>query len=261
MVGAGLVLLWRVVFSPAARAERREAPLSAWEIPLTSFLLFGCCVTLGAAFLAMLAATLARSLGFSSDAVVIASGAGAQLGMLIGALLGPVRIAGLVRPGENSRALLGGIATFLIALPLLLVTAAASDGLVRAAGLPTDKQDLLGMFARMESPGLLAAMIALAIVIAPLTEEVVFRAGIFRYLRTRLPHALALALPAVAFAALHVNWKTLAGLASLPPLVLLAVLFSLAYERTGHIGVPIVAHALFNLNTIACVLSGLVKPP
>ena len=53
------------------------------------------------------------------------------------------------------------------------------------------------------------------------------------------------------------NWKTLGGLSSLPPLVLLAVIFSLAYERTGRIGTPIVAHALFNLNSVLVILSGI----
>ena len=41
--------------------------------------------------------------------------------------------------------------------------------------------------------------------------------------------------------------------ASLAPLVVLAVAFSLAYERTGHIGTAIVAHALFNLNTVILI--------
>jgi membrane protease YdiL (CAAX protease family) len=34
------------------------------------------------------------------------------------------------------------------------------------------------------------------------------------------------------------------------------VIFSLAYERTGRIAVPIIAHGLFNLNTIILILAG-----
>jgi membrane protease YdiL (CAAX protease family) len=60
----------------------------------------------------------------------------------------------------------------------------------------------------------------------------------------------------VLFASLHVNWRTWEGLTSFVPLVLLAIMFSLAYERTGNIGTPIVAHALFNLNTIVLIFSG-----
>jgi hypothetical protein len=99
-------------------------------------------------------------------------------------------------------------------------------------------------------------MITLAVVIAPLTEELVFRAGLFRFLRSRAPHWLALGVSAVLFASLHVNWVTLEGLTSFVPLVALAVMFSLAYERTGKIGTAIVAHALFNLNTVVLIFSG-----
>jgi uncharacterized protein len=38
--------------------------------------------------------------------------------------------------------------------------------------------------------------------------------------------------------------------------VALAVIFSLAYERTGQIGTAIVAHALFNFHTVLLILSG-----
>ena len=102
-------------------------------------------------------------------------------------------------------------------------------------------------------------MIVLAVVVAPLTEELVFRAGLFRFLRGRVPRWLALVGPSLVFAMLHVDWSTLQGLASLAPLVVLAVVFSLAYERTGHIGTPIVAHACFTLNTIFVILSGAAK--
>jgi membrane protease YdiL (CAAX protease family) len=109
---------------------------------------------------------------------------------------------------------------------------------------------LIAMFADAKSPGLLAFMILLAVVIAPITEELLFRAGIFRYVRTRLPRWAALLIPSVLFGALHAN------LASFAPLVALGVVFSLAYARTGRIATTIVAHGLFNLNTIVLIFSG-----
>jgi membrane protease YdiL (CAAX protease family) len=146
-----------------------------------------------------------------------------------------------------------------VVLPLLLVTATLWEHALKLCGLPAEKQDLVGMFANADSPWVLAAMIVLAVVVAPVTEELVFRAGLFRFLRTRVPRWIALLGPSLFFAALHVNWSTLQGLASLAPLVVLAVVFSVAYERTGHIGTPIVAHACFNLNTIFVILSGASK--
>jgi len=94
-------------------------------------------------------------------------------------------------------------------------------------------------------------MIVLAAIVAPITEELIFRAGLFRYLRTRIPRALALILPALLFALLHGN------LAAFTPLCALGVFFALAYERTGSIAVPMIAHALFNLHTIVRVMAGI----
>jgi membrane protease YdiL (CAAX protease family) len=57
------------------------------------------------------------------------------------------------------------------------------------------------------------------------------------------------------FGALHGNW------AGFLPLALLGAGLALAYEATGDIRVTVVAHGLFNLNTILVVLSGLTQQP
>ena len=127
-----------------------------------------------------------------------------------------------------------------------------SSSLPRKTDLAATPYGILrGLFAGAKSPLLLGSLVALASIVAPITEELIFRAGLFRYARTRLPRWAALLLPAVLFGALHGN------LASFPQLVALGVIFSLAYERTGNIAVPMLAHALFNLNTIALILSGI----
>ena len=117
-----------------------------------------------------------------------------------------------------------------------------------ACGLPIERQDMIGRLAHAGSPALLIAMIVLATVTAPVTEELVFRAGFFRFFRTRLPRWAALLAPACLFAALHQNLATFA------PLVALGIIFSLAYERTGRIGTAMVAHGLFNAHTVALIL-------
>jgi hypothetical protein len=93
-------------------------------------------------------------------------------------------------------------------------------------------------------------MIALALVVAPVSEELVFRAGLFRFLRSRAPRWVAFAVSAGLFALLHGNWV------SSLPLFVLGLLFAAAYERTGRVAVPMLAHAFFNLNTLLLVLSG-----
>ena len=117
-------------------------------------------------------------------------------------------------------------------------------------GWPADAQELVDLLANADSAAVVALLVFLAIIVAPVTEEILFRAGLFRYLRTRTPRWLALILPGLIFGALHTN------LAAFIPLVVLGVILALAYEHTGSILTPIVAHALFNLNTILLVVAG-----
>jgi len=259
MAIVGAVLLWRFVLSPNARAERRPSPLPAWEASGGQFLMFLLMVLLGSTASAIGGQALARQFGLKGDAVTVVVGAAAQFGMLAGVAFYAVRsrqsFFRLTPPG-GPNVLVSGAVVFLISLPVLMATAKAWEVLLRLSGLPVERQDLIGIFANVESSWMLALMISLAVLIAPITEELVFRAGLYRYFRTRIPRVVALVAPALFFAALHVNWDTLRGLSSLVPLVVLAVLFSIAYERTGNIGTPMVAHALFNLNTVALILSG-----
>lgn len=260
LAAAGLFVLWRFVLSPDARRNRTEPKLPEWPVPAAEFLLFLVLVLLGSFAFAAAASFAGKKMQLRGDAVTVFNGAAAQFGLLLGAAAFRIRVdrwsPRAVLP--DRRVITSGIATFLISLPILIGTAKVWEFILDRCGLPTDRQDLVGMFAHADSAGLLSIMITLAIVIAPLTEELVFRAGLFRYARTRLPRALALLLPALFFASLHVNWSTLQGLSSLAPLVALAVIFSLAYERTGHIATSMVAHALFNLNTVLLILSGVI---
>jgi uncharacterized protein len=258
IAAAGVVLLWRLVLSPAARAVRVPPALPRWNASLADFLTFIFFVVGGTFFAAAAAGFAAKSLPIRGDAMTVFSGAAAQLGMLGGVWLywsRPER-GRPQAPRSGPGVFASGAATFLVSLPILLLAANLAELFIKALGLPTERQSLIAMFANADSPLLLTIMITLAVVIAPLTEELVFRAGLFRYLRSWAPRWVALGVSAVLFASLHVNWVTLEGLTSFAPLVALAVMFSLAYERTGKIGTPIVAHALFNLNTIVLIFSG-----
>ena len=250
---SGAWLLWRIVLSPSARAERTAPRLLEWKISGTDFLLFLWCVVIGGlAFQLGLGQLLKHSALDSTQRLVYVGGA-FQFGMLAGIAFFRLvvhRRAPAEPPLVTLHPVLSGIATLLISLPVLTAVSFAWQGVLRLAGIVAEKQDLIDLFANAKSPGLLAYMIALATVIAPITEELLFRGGLFRYARTRLPRWAALLVPALLFGALHAN------LASFAPLVALGIIFSLAYERTGRIGTTIVAHGLFNLNTIVLILAG-----
>lgn len=249
LIGAGLVLLWQLVLGPAARAARPPAALGPWEIPLSSFRNFFWIV-----FCSGLAAQFATLQLFklftpTTDEKLIFGSAAFELGMLLGIVIFRLTLgklpplADLTTPG----AFRSGAATFLIALPVVTVLSLAWHYFLEFCGVPVEKQDLIRLFTDAQSPLLFVIMAVLATVGAPLAEELIFRAAIFRYLRTRIPRWGALLAPAMLFAALHTN------LASFVPLIALGIIFSLAYERTGRIATPIVAHGLFNLHSIVII--------
>lgn len=147
-------------------------------------------------------------------------------------------------------ALREGIATFFIVLPAVWLSSILWQVLLDRFGIEAPPQDIVLLFAKSGDWLSLGLMIGFAVLVAPCTEETVFRIGLFRWLRGRISRPLALLLPALFFAFIH------GSIAALVPLVVLSLVFSFAYERTGEPAVPIVAHALFNLNTLVLVLAG-----
>jgi uncharacterized protein len=143
------------------------------------------------------------------------------------------------------------VVTLALALPVVGATSVIWTFVLTQFGIAPEPQDLLGIFGRVESPYVLAGMFAVACVLAPLNEELMFRGVMFRFLRQRFGRAPALLVPAAIFGALHGN------VGGFLPLSILGVGFALAYEQTGDLRVPIVAHALFNLNTLGILLAGL----
>jgi membrane protease YdiL (CAAX protease family) len=257
----GAVLLWRYVVSPKARASTPPSPLPEWKAEPVELLFFLLLILLGSAVFAVVAGVVVRQYALTGDARTLIGGAAGQLGML-GGVLAFAAVSRSFR-GQAKRSVgsivLTGAATFVISWPILEATSAAWQLLLRGFGIPAEPQDLIRMFAQAKSSAMLTTLIVLATVVAPFTEELIFRGAFFRFLRTRIPRFLALLVPALIFASLHIDWSTLEGFTSFAPLLVLALLFSLAYERTGHIGTTIVAHALFNLNTIVLILWGITS--
>lgn len=89
----------------------------------------------------------------------------------------------------------------------------------------------------------------LAVAVAPLAEEVIFRGLIYPTIKQQGFPRLALWGTSFLFAAVHHN------LAVLLPLTFLAVVWTLLYETTGNLLAPIFAHALFNLLNLFWVIT------
>jgi len=136
-------------------------------------------------------------------------------------------------------------------MPLVALVTIGWQSLLTVCGVPIERQDVVDLFVNAHSFPLRALLTIFAVVLAPVTEEIIFRRGVFRFLRGRAPRWVVLTVPAVLFGLAHWN------LASFAPLVVLGFVFSLAYERTGRIGTSMVAHGLFNLNMVVLIFAGI----
>jgi membrane protease YdiL (CAAX protease family) len=269
---AGLLVWMLILFRPSVRRQFPRLP--RWAISFGDFLGCALCVVAGAFLFPLLAGAVVDWFHRKSsdvDGRLVIANAAMHLGVIAGALVAwlyvrlPLGSAGRREPPTLLSAEplasrhwpLAGVLTFFAVLPATYGSTWICYGIIRYLHLPLEPQETLELLVRLKSRALVALFFVLATAIAPISEELVFRAGFFRYLRIRAPRWIALLLPSVVFAMLHVEWRTLGGLISFIPLVVLAVIFSLAYERSGRIGVTMIAHALFNLNSLLLILLGL----
>jgi membrane protease YdiL (CAAX protease family) len=124
--------------------------------------------------------------------------------------------------------------------------------MVKLLGTGAKQQELVEFFTEASSNGKIWPVIstmAFGVFIAPAAEEFIFRGYLYPTVKKYLGLFPAMILTAGLFAAIHVN------LTSLPSLFILAVCFTVAYETTGSILVPMAMHALFNLGEFSMMLA------
>ena len=88
--------------------------------------------------------------------------------------------------------------------------------------------------------GMRVYLLFMAIVLAPIFEEILFRGIALPYLLRKIGTLPALVLVSFFFAMIHSH------LPSFIPLFVIAMAFGLAYLRTGSLTVPITMHMIFN---------------
>lgn len=260
LLGLGLLAIW--FLAPKLQSVRQAEPrVPCWDAPLVDTLLVAWIAVCATLVGSLLAGSVARQLDLAAENgwTSVVSVLGFQ-GAIIAALAcfalyrrttgRPLPAFGFNPPATLTDRLLLGAATFCVALPFIYGSSFLSAQAMELLGLPVKLQDLANLFATTDSPPLLLALTFMAIVVAPLGEELLFRAGCFRIARRFLPRWLALLVSAIAFASLHLS------AIHFVPLVVLGIIFALAYEKSGSLLVPVVAHGLFNLNSILMLLAG-----
>lgn len=134
---------------------------------------------------------------------------------------------------------------FLMCLPLIwiasliwthLLTALEAAGAIDAF----EPQALITLFQDGGDPIAISLLVALAILLAPIVEEIVFRGCVYRFLKSQTTLLPAQILSGCVFSFMHWN------LMSFVPLVIVGVFLARVYEKSGNLMVAIWFHAFFN---------------
>jgi uncharacterized protein len=132
------------------------------------------------------------------------------------------------------------------ALPLIFASSAVVSSLLHLNS-ESDSQPIVQLFEGITDPAKKIPIIVLAVVIAPLAEEFVFRGFLYGVTKRFAGSLPALIFSGAVFALVHLH------LPSLLPLFLLACVLTFAYELTGSLIVPMAMHSLFNAITLVGV--------
>ncbi len=229
---------------PASTAARQLQALP-WKVRDATLLL----VALSLPVLpTLLAAASARSVPTAPPSVWQL----AMNGVFYGAILTGVWLAGR-RTGLGAIAALGlsrttaraalrtGVHLGLAMLPPVLLVAWLAENLLQGLGFPAARQNV---FDTLANPALGTAarllLILLAVILAPIAEEAVFRGVLFPTVLRRCRLPVALLLTNALFALLHLH------LPSFLPLLAVGACLSLGMTVTGSLLTPIAMHAIFN---------------
>ena len=148
-------------------------------------------------------------------------------------------------PWPVGRATVLGGKGWLVATAITIPASLVWIAILTATGNAPEVQDLVARAVRADaSSAFLVALGVLGIVVAPVTEELLFRGALFGSLRPRIGSRAAAVLSSLLFAAVH------GSLTALAPLFVLALVLCWVYERSGSLVAPVVVHMLFNATSL-----------
>jgi membrane protease YdiL (CAAX protease family) len=166
------------------------------------------------------------------------------LGLAVGRAGSPVKIFGL-RPERPLTTVALGMAGLLLTFPLVQMMQLVS---AYFGAVPGDGDELVQFLMGKTTPVERLWAIGLAVVVAPITEELLFRGYIYGVVKKFGGRWAAMLTSAALFAAMHNN------VPAIPALMVLAIGFTLVYEFTGSLWASIVMHMLFNLAPVVVIL-------
>ena len=132
--------------------------------------------------------------------------------------------------------------TFLFLYVLTFLLSTAAGRIAELAGHPLPPQTVVSELLNA-GPGVFFPVILTSVLLAPLTEEVLFRHILFSRLSFCMNEGAAAVCSALLFAVLHAS--LLHGLS----LFCMGLILQSVYRRTCSLAVPILLHSAFNLTT------------
>jgi membrane protease YdiL (CAAX protease family) len=244
-VVAGVYIYVSILRQIAARGPNSEAPplrTFGWPEAVIA-------VLLTAFFLLSLSGAATHNVSRLRTRDLIAS-AMLTIGLLL-AVAGFLRLrrfdlnslAGFSRIGFF-RMLITGAVLILAAYPLIFLADVVTQRVMRSA---PQRQAIVEMFSESSTLDQRILIIVLAVTLAPVAEEFIFRFFIYGVARRYFGKAIGVLVSALLFAAVH------AHLPSFAPLFVLGACFAIAYEWSGSILVAMTMHALFNAITLTAL--------
>lgn len=133
-----------------------------------------------------------------------------------------------------------GVRGYVFFFPVLLLLIWISYIANRFLGWGFDSHPLVEPLLKSDNPFLLFSLFCIAILFAPLVEEIFFRGFLYPALKKRVSVPGSILISAVLFSTLHLSvsgWLPILGL---------GILLAYSYEKTGKLLVPIIIHAIHN---------------
>ena len=141
-----------------------------------------------------------------------------------------------------------GLYLYVCFCPLVLASMQLVEIVSESFGHGLPAQPLVRLVMTEQTRSVMAAAVALVVVVAPLTEEVIFRGFLFSALRDNVGRWPAIVLSAALFAAAHTS------MAAFLPVFLLGLLLAWAFDHTETLVASMAIHLTHNTASVLWIL-------
>ena len=143
-----------------------------------------------------------------------------------------------------------GLIAFVVVQPFLQLVVLLEERAARSGWIPEiPVQQIIQVIAKTRSASVLALAAIVAVVAAPISEELLFRGFLQPAIGRWTGRGSAIVLSAAFFAAAHMD------LYAMPMLLVLGIALAYVYDRTRSLAAPVALHMTFNGMTLLAVFA------